>query len=79
MHLEVFLRRAGPALQGPFNIGGEGEIRTPEALASLPVFKTGAFNRSATSPSFVKSQTQAVFCRRCVALCEAEASVLFPP
>ncbi len=30
--------------------GGEGEIRTPEALASLPVFKTGAFNRSATSP-----------------------------
>jgi hypothetical protein len=31
-------------------VGGEGEIRTPEALASLPVFKTGAFNRSATSP-----------------------------
>jgi hypothetical protein len=32
------------------DFGGEGEIRTPEALASLPVFKTGAFNRSATSP-----------------------------
>ena len=30
--------------------GGEGEIRTPESLATLPVFKTGAFNRSATSP-----------------------------
>ena len=29
---------------------GEGEIRTPETLASLPVFETGAFNRSATSP-----------------------------
>src|SRR6185437_2268530 len=29
---------------------GEGEIRTPERLAPLPVFKTGAFNRSATSP-----------------------------
>jgi hypothetical protein len=32
-------------------LGGEGEIRTPEALAGLPVFKTGAINRSATSPS----------------------------
>jgi hypothetical protein len=30
--------------------GGEGEIRTREGLATLPVFKTGAFNRSATSP-----------------------------
>ena len=30
--------------------GGEGGIRTHEALASPPVFKTGAFNRSATSP-----------------------------
>jgi hypothetical protein len=36
-------------MESPF-FGGEGEIRTPEALASLPVFKTGAFNRSATSP-----------------------------
>jgi hypothetical protein len=32
-------------------IGGEGEIRTHEGLAPLPVFKTGAFNRSATSPA----------------------------
>ena len=30
--------------------GGEGGIRTHEGLAPLPVFKTGAFNRSATSP-----------------------------
>ena len=30
--------------------GGEGGIRTLEGLAPLPVFKTGAFNRSATSP-----------------------------
>jgi len=29
---------------------GEGEIRTPVALTGQPVFKTGAFNRSATSP-----------------------------
>jgi hypothetical protein len=32
--------------------GGEGEIRTREALADPPVFKTGAINRSATSPGF---------------------------
>lgn len=30
--------------------GGWGGIRTPETLAGLPVFKTGAFNRSATHP-----------------------------
>src|SRR5688572_21419962 len=29
---------------------GPGEIRTHETLAGLPVFKTGAFNRSATGP-----------------------------
>ncbi len=31
--------------------GGWGGIRTPETLARLPVFKTGAFNHSATHPS----------------------------
>jgi hypothetical protein len=31
-------------------LGGSGEIRTHEARESLPVFKTGAFNRSATLP-----------------------------
>jgi hypothetical protein len=30
--------------------GGEGGIRTLEGLASLTVFETAAFNRSATSP-----------------------------
>ena len=29
---------------------GEREIRTPEELSSLPVFETGAFDHSATSP-----------------------------
>ncbi len=33
--------------------GGWGGIRTHEALAGLPVFKTGAFNRSATHPSTI--------------------------
>ena len=30
--------------------GGRGGIRTHEAVARLPVFKTGAFNHSATRP-----------------------------
>ena len=30
--------------------GGEGGIRTHGTLSRTPVFKTGAFNRSATSP-----------------------------
>ena len=31
--------------------GGWSGIRTHETLAGLPVFKTGAFNRSATHPA----------------------------
>ena len=34
--------------------GGKGEIRTHERLAPLPVFKTGAFNHSATLPWLVE-------------------------
>ena len=30
--------------------GGEGGIRTRDTLADIPVFETGAFNHSATSP-----------------------------
>ena len=30
--------------------GGEGGIRTPDTLASMPHFECGAFNHSATSP-----------------------------
>src|SRR3989344_9077806 len=33
-----------------FNFGGEGEIRTLGTLSSTPVFETGAFDHSATSP-----------------------------
>ena len=41
----------------PFN-GGEGGIRTHERVAPLLVFKTSAFNRSATSPvKLVKTNT----------------------
>ena len=34
--------------------GGETGIRTLEGVATLPVFKTGAFNRSAISPTQVE-------------------------
>ncbi len=30
--------------------GGEGGIRTHDTLARIPVFETGTFNHSATSP-----------------------------
>ena len=38
------------APQGAFFGGGWGGIRTHETLARLLVFKTSAFNRSATHP-----------------------------
>jgi hypothetical protein len=47
------LLRAGDVSEGGnlFPKGGRGGIRTHETLARLPVFKTGAFNRSATRPA----------------------------
>ena len=33
-----------------FPTGGEGEIRTRGTLTDTPVFKTGPFNHSGTSP-----------------------------
>src|SRR5215510_7898790 len=32
--------------------GGEGGIRTPDTVARMPHFECGAFNHSATSPSY---------------------------
>ena len=43
-----------------FQIGGWGEIRTHEPLARPPVFKTGAFNRSATHPGYDSGVDNAV-------------------
>ena len=34
---------------------GGGEIRTHGPLSETPVFKTGAFNRSATPPLFIRN------------------------
>ena len=31
--------------------GGERGIRTPDTVSRIPVFKTGAFNHSAISPT----------------------------
>ena len=42
-------------------LSGEGGIRTPETLASLPVFETGTFNRSATSPWFATRKDYHLF------------------
>src|SRR4029079_15396433 len=40
--------------------GGEGGIRTPDTITRMPHFECGAFNHSATSPSF---ETTAYFWR----------------
>jgi site-specific DNA recombinase len=37
---------------------GEGEIRTPATLAGRPVFETGAFNHSATSPGWRRNNSR---------------------
>jgi hypothetical protein len=34
--------------------GGEGGIRTPDTVTRMPHFECGAFNRSATSPTYCK-------------------------
>jgi phosphoribosyl 1,2-cyclic phosphate phosphodiesterase len=55
-----------PRFAGPF--GGEGGIRTPVTLASKAVFKTAAFDHSATSPGawaakVAPGPTAAIFAR----------------
>ena len=45
-----------PATRAGFDVfGGSCEIRTHGGLAPSPVFKTGAFNRSATPPGLVQA------------------------
>lgn len=44
-------REKAPVCPANFSLdGGEGGIRTPDTLASMPHFECGAFNHSATSP-----------------------------
>src|SRR5690349_7098880 len=45
-----FRKQRRPLRLQRFGRNGEGEIRTPATLAGRPVFETGAFNHSATSP-----------------------------
>src|SRR6266852_913610 len=52
------VRRSPPQLEitncdfkcSNWGLGGEGGIRTHDTLARIPVFETGTFNRSVTSP-----------------------------
>jgi hypothetical protein len=46
------LLKCGEILDG----GGEGEIRTHGPREGTPVFKTGAINRSATSPVLLRTE-----------------------
>lgn len=41
--------------------GGEGEIRTPEALSGLHDFESCAFDHSATSPTFAEDRLLSPF------------------
>ena len=49
-----------PKMVALIYFGGGGGIRTPEGFYTLPVFKTGAINRSTTPPGmlFLLSGTQ---------------------
>ncbi len=47
----------------PSNDGGEGGIRTHGTLASSPVFKTGAFDHSATSPEDSRGRCGCMICQ----------------
>ena len=47
----LHVRQYGPNYLKDNKSGGRGEIRTHERLATLPVFKTGALNHSATLPT----------------------------
>src|ERR1700677_2934067 len=62
----------------PIFVGGEGEIRTREGRETLPVFKTGAFNRSATSPLSSTSTTCAWLCLTIIASFGVNVFILFP-
>ena len=51
--------------------GGEGGIRTHDEIAPIPVFETGALNRSATSPQTLDYSTRRA---RPIAMTHATAS-----
>ncbi len=49
-----------------FICGGGGGIRTPDALASMPHFECGTFNRSATPPRLILGYSGGMgFCPLC--------------
>lgn len=56
-------------------IGGE-RIRTSGTLTDTPVFKTGAFSRSATPPVLVRGGLTYLFYFRCLPLFRHETQIL---
>ena len=57
-------------------VGGSGGIRTHEGRKPLPVFKTGAFNRSATLPGVGTAPiARQTFCRRWLA-CHPKGAII---
>jgi hypothetical protein len=59
--------------------GGEGEIRTHEPRKGPPVFKTGAINRSATSPISTASASGAAFCQILLAPAADQVRIHYGP
>ena len=47
-------------------ISGGGGIRTPDTREGMPVFKTGAFNRSATPPFRTRHLKKDLSTRLCI-------------
>jgi hypothetical protein len=61
IQLGIGLGITGLQLQDYKGNGGEGGIRTPDTVSRIPVFKTGAINRSATSPTYSSFTTVRLF------------------
>ncbi len=60
--------------------GGEGGIRTHDTLARIPVFETGPFNRSGTSPEArILADSQKGCVSRLVAGYQPAGSIAFKP
>src|ERR1700756_1415022 len=56
-----------------YDDGGEGGIRTPDTLASMPHFECGAFNHSATSPCRGRARARNLATNPCLRKCGAAA------
>ena len=75
----IDLRDAEAATQfQDLGFGGEGEIRTRGWIAPTPVFKTGALNRSATSPFFSLATRARAYWEPARRILESPGDLAFP-